>query len=100
MICLKSPGFDTLVDPLDIQNDLAFLTDILAVEALTTFAMRVNCDRGEPLFQCWDGRRTKETDRGYMGHRYSSVRPRPHDSGIKKETGTVRPELEYMHSQF
>ena len=100
MICLKGPGLDTLVDPLDIQNDLAFLTDILSVEALTTFVVRVNCDRSEPLFQCWRGRRAKETDRGYMGRRYSSVRLRPHDPGIKKETGTVSPELEYMHSHF
>jgi len=57
VIRLKSPDLDTLVDPLDIQNDLAFLTDILAVEALTTFAMRVNCDRSEPML-------TREADEG------------------------------------
>ena len=50
MICLKSPSLDALVDPSNVQNDLASLTSILAIEALTVFVMRVNYDRGKPLF--------------------------------------------------
>ena len=40
------------------------------------------------------------THQGYMGRHYSWVRQYPHDSRIKRETGTISPELEYMRSQF
>ena len=59
MICLKSTSLDALVDPLRVEDDLPFLTDILAIEALTTFAMGVNCDRSKGLFEYWDWRRKK-----------------------------------------
>ena len=54
VICLESTGLDTLVDPLRVEDNLSFLTGILAIEALTTFAMRVNCDRGKGLFEHLD----------------------------------------------
>ena len=100
MICLESPSFDALVDPLNVQNDLAFLTDILAIEALTAFMMRVNCDRSKSQFQHWIGGGGEQTHRGCTERRYNWARPCPHDSGIKRETGVISSELEYMRSHF
>ena len=60
MIRLKSTGLNALVDPLDVENDLSFLTGILAIKALTTFVMRVNCDRSKPLFQHGRNKRTED----------------------------------------
>ena len=54
MICLKSTSLDTLMDPLHVEDDLPFLTSILAIEALTAFTMRVNCDRSKALLERWD----------------------------------------------
>lgn len=51
VICLKSPSLDALVDPLNVQNNLALLTGILAVETLTALTMGVNYDRSKSLFE-------------------------------------------------
>jgi len=57
VICLKNSGLDAFVDPLHVQNNFAFLTNILTIEALTAFTMGVNCDRGKSLIQCWQRKR-------------------------------------------
>ena len=56
---MESTSLDALVDPLHVENDLPFLTGILAIKALTTFTMGVNCDRSKGLFKHLDWGRRK-----------------------------------------
>ena len=42
VVCLKCTGFHAPDDPLSVEDDLAFLSSILTVEALTGFLVGIN----------------------------------------------------------